>query len=70
MKRWAAGLIVSAALLAPAAPAGAAISSDAKKACGPTGSAAACKEYLYKQCVAAAKKQGLSDSQAKLVCGG
>jgi hypothetical protein len=71
MKRWAAGLIVSAALLAPAAPVGAAVvTNEAKKACGPKGSAAACRAYLYKQCVTAAKKHGASSSEAAAQCGG
>ena len=71
MKRRVAGLVLAAALIAPAGSAGAAVVTDAAKAaCGPKGSAAACKEYLYKQCVAAQKKQGATDAQAKLRCGG
>ena len=70
-KRWAMGLVATAALLAPVAPARAAVVTDAAKAaCGPTGSAAACKAYLYKQCFDAQKKQGATDAQAKLRCGG
>ncbi len=67
MKRLVACLIVTAALLVPASQAGA-VSRAAKKACGPDGSAKACKEYIYKTCVAAAKKQGASNSEAKAAC--
>ena len=71
MRKLAAGFVVAVALLAPAAPSGAAVVTDAAKAaCGPKGSAAACKEYLYKQCVASAKQRGLTSTQAARVCGG
>jgi hypothetical protein len=71
MKRWAAGLVVGVALLGLAAPAGAAVNlNDAKKACGPTSTTTSCKAFLYKNCVAAAKQQGLTSSEAARVCGG
>jgi hypothetical protein len=71
MKRWAAGLIVTAALLGSGGSASATVvTSAAKKACGPKGSADACREYLYKQCVAAAKSHGASSKEAAASCGG
>ena len=71
MKRMIAGVVLSAALVLPAATAGAAVvTPEAKQACGPKGSAKACREYLYKQCVAAQKKQGATNAEAAARCGG